>query len=324
MDVENNITREKRRKIFSFFMEGAINLYFTEGHGFYWEGFLNEVSFLYPIFDLEEMPSFDKRFGNAYEDIRNHGRSKFNDYDDPYWMFYDTRFNLKGCEDELFLKFLCRTLHHQCGRENETIEIMLTFFNKILSSCDYKIIESDTNGIYTFENLLAIEPEIEELSKEETLYKNVGKMKENIELDPMQSIGMAKEFVESACKDILTRYVDNKEEDGKNFTEENIDKFEFRKLIKETLKVLELVPEGIKQESKTSDFIKGIMSSLSSMVINISNLRNIHGVGHGKNYNYKGLEARHARLSVNSAIIFVEFILSREKNMSIKNQNEKQ
>lgn len=49
-------------------------------------GRIDEISFLSRIYDLEKMPSKDRRYRNALGDISCHLR--FGDYDDDFWFFF--------------------------------------------------------------------------------------------------------------------------------------------------------------------------------------------------------------------------------------------
>ncbi len=71
-----------------------------------WTGQLEEQEFLARLFDLGSLPSTDVRFKSASGDIWQHRINNPTDWNDD-WVFYDRRFNLMGCDDELFLRFLC-------------------------------------------------------------------------------------------------------------------------------------------------------------------------------------------------------------------------
>ena len=94
-----NISEATRRDIFDSIVIEKVS----------WNGRLEEPDFLARLYDLKSMPSSDSRFSDAYDDIWQH---RINNYDwDDYWVFTDTRFNLLHGEDEMFLRFLCETLH---------------------------------------------------------------------------------------------------------------------------------------------------------------------------------------------------------------------
>jgi hypothetical protein len=81
-------------------------------------------------------------------------------------------------------------------------------------------------------------------------------------------------------------------------------------LTKAVLKALKLVPEGISDEAKGAETIKRTLSSLGQITKGLAELRKLYGTGHGRSSAHRGPTARHARLAVNSASAFVEFVSS--------------
>ena len=96
-------------------------------------------------------------------------------------------------------------------------------------------------------------------------------------------------------------------EDGNNIADTEDDKIEFPKLQKLAMKQLSLVPEDIPEKTKGSEHMKVLLSNLTSIVHKLDEIRNLYGTGHGKHPRKSGLEPRHARLAVESAITFVNF-----------------
>lgn len=89
----------------------------------FWEGRLDETAFLSRLYDLQKLPSTDGRFKDAEGDIWQH-RVNNHDWEDD-WIFYDSRFELQTGDDEIFLRFLCETIHpvvRQDVTEAERIE----------------------------------------------------------------------------------------------------------------------------------------------------------------------------------------------------------
>lgn len=60
--MANKITPQTRRTIFDF----------VQAEGMWWAGRLSELDFLYRIFDIDNMESYDNRFNNAAGDIWQH------------------------------------------------------------------------------------------------------------------------------------------------------------------------------------------------------------------------------------------------------------
>src|SRR5438128_1276521 len=74
-----------------------------------WAGRLSDREFLSRLYDLTVLPSNDSRFGSAAGDITQHTEN-WNDWE-PDWVFNDSRFNLRHCSDEEFMRFLAEMLH---------------------------------------------------------------------------------------------------------------------------------------------------------------------------------------------------------------------
>lgn len=71
-------------------------------------GRLEELEFLERLYDLDELPSSDSRYGTARGDIIQHRYNNFDWPDD--WIFDDERFGLKD-NDERFVHFLSEIVH---------------------------------------------------------------------------------------------------------------------------------------------------------------------------------------------------------------------
>lgn len=74
-----------------------------------WAGRLSETEFLSRLYDLGALPSQDRRYENAADEIWHH-RVNNND-GEPDWIFYDDRFGILSGADQNFLRFLCETVH---------------------------------------------------------------------------------------------------------------------------------------------------------------------------------------------------------------------
>ncbi len=129
------------------------------------------------------------------------------------------------------------------------------------------------------------------------LYRQIERIKSALEDDPALAIGTAKELVETTCKIILS-------ERGIDYA----DNLDIAKLVKETRKMLGLVPDNISDSAKGSEIIRRLLSNLGSIAQGLGELRNIYGTGHGKHGQAKGLTARHARLAVGAASTLATFL----------------
>ena len=99
-------------------------------------------------------------------------------------------------------------------------------------------------------------------------------------------IGLAKENVETCCKDILKSYAVTPDH-------------RFVPLINQTLKVLEI--------SRKEETIKNIIHGLVKTLESLSKLRNENGSGHGRESNHYDIEMRYAKLAINVATTIIYF-----------------
>lgn len=94
-------------------------------------------------------------------------------------------------------------------------------------------------------------------------------------------------------------------------------KADLPKLTKMVTKELKLVPEGISDEAKGAGTIKLLLRNLSALTQYLAELRGLYGSGHGREGKHRGLEPRHARLAVGTAVAFIDFATS-----TYRKQNE--
>lgn len=127
--------------------------------------------------------------------------------------------------------------------------------------------------------------------------EQIRRIEQSINDDPALAIGTAKELIETCCKTILS-------ERGKPVTGTP----DIPTLTKATLKELNLVPEGIPEQSRGSDVIKRILSNLGTIGNGLAELRGLYGTGHGKDGKTSGLSVRHAKLAVGAASTLATFL----------------
>lgn len=290
------ITKATRRDIIDLFtLEKA-----------HWAGRLEDTEFLGRLFNLETLPSTDHRFTNAEEDIWQHRVN--NDDWMSNWVFNDPRFNLLKCDDEMFLRFLCETLHPVVRSDTEEIKRLEQTFNQLLHDAGYEIVpktQLSGRAVYTARRIqLSVESNIEDLKQKfngtDTKYvlDQIHRMESAVDNDPSLAIGTAKELIETICKTILR-------ERGQSLSST----LELPKLVKQTVKELKLTPDDIPNEAKAADSIKQILSNLATITNGIAELRNSYGTGHGKDSKAKGLGSRHAKLAVRAASTLAVFLL---------------
>lgn len=276
----------------------------------YYYGRLPELDFLSRLYNLNELPSFDRRYKNAFADIHQH-RINNNDWDDN-WIFTDERINLYQCDDKDFLKFICEMIHPIVRNNQDEVVKLLQLFNSYLENDNFELIEEkriSNRPVYIGRNkflgnssIQKSKNEIINFLSEEYIIKQTSLMENSIEKSPELAIGTAKELVETICQTIL--------EERSIPVDKNWDLIH---LLKNTSKQINLTPEGIPDEVKASKTIKSILGSLTTVVQGISELRNQYGSGHGKKATFKGLTSRHAKLAVGAATTLVIFLYETHK-----------
>ena len=103
-----------------------------------WYGNLEQHLFLGRLFDLSKIPSSDSRYRTADDDIYKH--TVLNDDWPDEWVFTDGRFNLLHAQDELFIDFLCLTIHPIVRESQDQIVTLLEIYNNNLSQYGLEII----------------------------------------------------------------------------------------------------------------------------------------------------------------------------------------
>ena len=142
------------------------------------------------------------------------------------------------------------------------------------------------------------------------LVDEIRRLKQSIDTDPdpVHVIASAKNLIESVCKTILSEREKPVEKSPK-----------FPALIKDTLKELKLVPEGIHEEKRGNDAINSLLKSIGH---NLGELRNLYA-GHGNVGTARGLSARHAKLAVGAASTLALFLFeTHEENKVSANQSD--
>lgn len=127
--------------------------------------------------------------------------------------------------------------------------------------------------------------------------EQITRIEKSIQEDPALAIGTAKELIETVCKTILNEY-------GISLSGNE----DIPKIVKLTLGQLKLLPSDIPDSAKGSAEIRKILNNLSSVACTLAELRNLYGTGHGKDGKAIGLQPRHAKLAVSSAVTMVNFL----------------
>jgi hypothetical protein len=130
--INNQIDISSRRNILDAFQITKIS----------WYGNESQVNFLGRLFDLKQIPSYDYRYSTAEDDILKH--TVMNDDWPDEWVFTDNRFNLLTVPDQLFLDFLCLTIHPAIRSDKVQITTLLEIYNNNLSKFGFEINSGET------------------------------------------------------------------------------------------------------------------------------------------------------------------------------------
>jgi len=270
-----------------------------------WQGKLDDVEFLNRIYDLQKLPSRDARFKDASQDIWQHCIN--NDDWEPDWIFTDSRFELMDGPTSTFLRFLCEVVHPLVRSDRNEAVKLVSHFNQQLRSAGWELFEEELIAgrprfSYRELNSQAGRAVIRAKTVADALdaswmAKEIERLEHAVDRDPALAIGTAKELVETCCKTILTK-------SGVSFTKGE----DLGDLTKKVAKELQLVPEGITDETKGADNIRRVLINLTQLTHNLAQLRGLYGTGHGRDGQHRGLQPRHARLAVASAVAFIDFV----------------
>jgi len=266
---------------------------------------MDEVSFLSRLYDLESLPSTDRRFKSASGDIRQH-RQNNDDWEDD-WIFSDSRFQLAAGPDEVLLGFLAQMVHPVVQPDTTRAAQIVEELNRHLSPDGWALkpqkrmsgrpvyapVRIGSQGAIVFAHETAARLDTEYISQQVT------RMEASIETAPDLAIGTAKEFIESICKTIL-------EERNESYDKND----NLVSLVRKTTKILQLTPDDVAANTRAADTIKRMLMNLATLVQGSAELRNSHGSGHGRSASQTRhrLTPRHARLAVGSAATLGVFL----------------
>lgn len=289
------ITREIRKNIFDGLTLDEVS----------WSGKLDDVDFLSRLYDLEALPSTDNRYRTASGDICQHRVNNW-DWDDD-WIFTDKRFALLTCPDEVFLAFLVETLRPVVRPELEEARKLASHYNDQLKAAGWELVEAERiAGRPRFEpkplsssgkRSIARGREVSKALDASWMAQEISRLERSIDDDPALAIGTAKDLTETCCKSILTEL-------GVGFAKTAT----LQELSKAVAKELKLIPEGISDEAKGAESIRLLLRNLGAIPHYLAEVRGLYGSGHGRDGKRRGLQARHARLAVGAAVVFIDFV----------------
>jgi len=294
---KQTISRETRRDIMDSIAADQVN----------WWGRLDDPKFLGRIWDLTELPSTDYRYSDAAEDIWQHTINNPDDWDRD-WIFHDDRFDLDGCRDETFIRFLCEMIHPLVRPDRAEVEQLLVLFNECLEEDDWEIVATKRRRSGpVFEGRRremlkrpteAIDLDAyERLDDPQVVREHLRRIDRDLKSDPSGAIGSSKELVESVLKLILDDY-DVTYAKGDDLMD----------LYKKVQKALKLNSEAVPENRKGSEAAVKTLRALVTTIQSLAELRNQIGSGHGRTRRSPAF-TRHGRLAFNTSVTLVEFLL---------------
>jgi hypothetical protein len=140
---------------------------------------------------------------------------------------------------------------------------------------------------------------IVEILDKEYVSKQIRLMNQSVSENPHLALGTAKELIETCCKFLL---IENKTSYSKDW--------DLPKLIKETNKVIDLIPFEVENKELAITSTSKILSGFSNIVHGVTELRNSYGSGHGHEPSFKMIDEIYIKLAVGAASELALFYLS--------------
>ena len=178
------------------------------------------------------------------------------------------------------------------------VEVIIPRIRRLLERDGYKL--QDDGQIIGSPFSVISDAVLSNLSDPAVILDHLDRISHAIERDdPAQAIGSAKELVESTAKVVLR-------ERGEPFS--NAD--DLPDLVRKAQITLEVHPTTSTSGPDGSTGVKKILGATIVITAGVAELRNRgYGTGHGSASLRTGLSARHARLAVNAAKLWCEFML---------------
>ena len=262
---------------------------------FPYNGKIGEVEFLESVFGVDHLPSTDYRCPTMSSDITQH-RVQFKDWQDD-WIYSDARLNLRDWR--LLKKFIERLLHPVVRTNVTEIALLVDLFNRHFARDGWEVRpegQVQSRSLYrvmpktTHPPILANDRKLVELGPH--IAAQVQRAMTNFEADPAVAVGVAKELVESVCKEVLRKKGRPLPPDTTALTG----------LAKQALNAAR---EGcVELEGVAGEHARKLLAMLNGLVGQIAEKRNAVGTGHGKEADAPAPTPLQAQLAIDSAAAF--------------------
>ena len=127
----NKISSITRKQIFDVLLNtySMDNLLGYSSQRFNFWGILSPADFLGRLYNLEQVPSLNKKYNNAKEELLSIKGNTHCDYNWD-WIFDDDRFPIKEGPDEDLLNFICTVLHPEV-RDEKTLDLTSPLWDSV-------------------------------------------------------------------------------------------------------------------------------------------------------------------------------------------------
>lgn len=180
---------------------------------------------------------------------------------------------------------------------------LFDYWRNLNPDIDAKAISIAKKCEVVIQRLLSVCPFLNDLEERavkfntQYLAQQIRRMKQSVDTDSALAIGTAKELVETCCYSILAKR-------GKPV--KGIPSI--TTLTEETMRELNVVPEGVPERAKGSENIKRLLSNLVAIVQRLAEFRGVYSTGHGKEGGTKLLGPCRFRLTVGAGATLTRFL----------------
>lgn len=268
-----------------------------------WFGRLTAVEFLSRLYNLDSLPSTDRRYSTATEDITLHTITFPNDWE-PDWVFTDARFKL-FTDDNEFLRFLVAMLHPEVRPNPDAARALAKTLNKQLVHDGYELVEAGSiSGRPTWDaqplNVPSVATTFDGADELNSAYvaRQLARINEALRNEPDVAIGTAKEWLETVCKTVLAGLGQPVPDD-------------LPKLVRAALDAMPIDVSGASEPDRAEKGLARLIGSLSGLGAAVAEVRNACGTGHGKHASTQAMDPIYGRIVVDATATLVNYLAAR-------------